>query len=204
MEIILVVIAIVGLIIALAVSYKDKNNLQANFELKVKELDAKDNTINTQKAELANRKEQIESQKRVVAKVNDDLELLKAALDSKREELDHSIYRFNSQNSELTTLKDELTQLNARKKTNEIAIANLTKENAELKTQNESKEQNLLLNRDGFDKLVVQLSESTKEIESLSKEIATLKEELEKSQEDNKQLLTQLTPKKNGKRNPKN
>ena len=181
MEIILVVIAIVGLIIALAVSYKDKNNLQANFELKVKELDEKDNTINTQKDELANRKDQIESERKLKIKAVNDLELVKAALESKREDFETLKTQNETLKSKITTIKNETIE--------EIKLQNVDAINS----ANES-----IRRYEGI------ISDQSDSMKRQNERITTLEEELEKSQEDNKQLLTQLTPKKNGKRNPKN
>ncbi len=118
----LAVIVIVGLIIALAKSYKTSNTHKENFEQKVKELNAKDNTINTQKSELANRKDQIDAQKKLLTKSTEDLELVKAGLESCREDFDKAksnhkelieSYQNNSkkQTIEITNLKIEIDTL---------------------------------------------------------------------------------------------
>ena len=62
----LAVLMIIILIIMLAKAYKKVNKLTDSFNQKVKELDAEDNTINSQKAELANRKDEIEKKKKEI------------------------------------------------------------------------------------------------------------------------------------------
>lgn len=123
---------IVALIIMLASAYKGKNLWKSNFDQKVKELDAKDSTINTQKAELANRKDQIDIQKKVITKQYDENELLKAGLESCRDDLEKA----KADNKKLTeNFKLELSGFYNEKEALQSKITTLEEENQELLTQ---------------------------------------------------------------------
>ena len=124
----LAVFSILALIIALAGVYSRKNIIQKAFDQKAKELDAKDNTINSQKAELANRKDQIDAQRKLITKSTDELELVKAGLESCREDFE----KLKADDKKLTTEIVELTDL---KDALNLRITTLEEENQQLLTQ---------------------------------------------------------------------
>lgn len=132
---ILAVIAIVGLTIALANAYKVSNTYSANFEQKVKELDAKDNTINSQKSELANRKEQIDAQKKLINKATEDLELVKAGLESCREDNYTKDRLLKNYQTESKSQVEAIIELNKDIVAAKEKITTLEEENQELLTQ---------------------------------------------------------------------
>ena len=132
----LAIAVIIFLIVLLANAYKTSNTHKANFDQKVKELDLKDNTINTQKAELANRKDQIDIQKKVITKQYDENELLKAGLESCRDDLEKA----KADNKKLTeNYKLELSGFYNEKEALQSKITTLEEENQELLTKLNSK-----------------------------------------------------------------
>ena len=127
---------IVALIIMLASAYKSKNLWKSNFDQKVKELDAKDSTINSQKDELKYRKEEIESQRSKLVKAKEDLELVKAGLESCRDDLEKA----KADNKKLTeNFKLELSGFYNEKEALQSKITTLEEENQELLTKLNSK-----------------------------------------------------------------
>lgn len=128
----LAIAVIIFLIVLLAKAYKTSNTHKANFEQKVKELDLKDNTINTQKSELANRKDQIEAQKKLTTKATEDLELVKAGLESCREDQK----QLKAENQKLQeNYKLELSGFYNEKEALQQKITTLEEENQQLLTQ---------------------------------------------------------------------
>ena len=127
---------IVALIIMLASAYKGKNLWKSNFDQKVKELDAKNNTIDNQKSELATRKDQIDAQRKLITKATDELELVKAGLESCREDLEKA----KADNKKLTeNFKLELSGFYNEKEALQSKITTLEEENQELLTKLNSK-----------------------------------------------------------------
>lgn len=130
---------IVALIIMLASAYKGKNLWKSNFDKKVKELDAKDSTINTQKAELANRKDQIDAQRKLITKATEDLELVKAGLESCREDFNEKDRLLKNYQTESKRQTDAIIELNKEIIQAKEKITTLEEENQELLTKLNSK-----------------------------------------------------------------
>ena len=132
----LALFSILALIIALFGAYSRKNIIKKAFDQKVKELDAKDSTINSQKDELKYRKEEIESQRSKLVKAKEDLELVKAGLDSCRDDLEKA----KADNKKLTeNFKLELSGFYNEKEALQSKITTLEEENQELLTKLNSK-----------------------------------------------------------------
>ena len=131
------IVLILVLIIMLAFAYKSKNLWKSNFDQKVKELDAKDATITTQKAELASRKDQIDTLKKVITKQYDENELFKSGLESCREDFEKA----KTDNKKLTeNYKLELSGFYNEKEALQSKITTLEEENQELLTKLNSKQ----------------------------------------------------------------
>ena len=132
--VIAVVVACITTFVCFNLAYKN-GKLKAAFNQKVKELDAKDNTINSQKAELSNRKEEIEKKKKEIQKLNDELELVKAGLESCREDKERREKQLRDYQPESKTQVDAIVELNKEVVEAKQKITTLEEENQQLLTQ---------------------------------------------------------------------
>ena len=137
--VIAVVVSCITTVICFSLAYKN-GKLKENFDQKVKELDAKDSTINTQKAELANRKDQIDAQRKLITKATEDLELVKAGLESCREDFNENDRLLKNYQTESKRQTDAIIELNKEIIQAKEKITTLEEENQELLTKLNSKQ----------------------------------------------------------------